>query len=238
MIDSMSQEERKQIIEAALFAAAEPLSVERLQQLFDGRAQPSLPEIKECIAELGEECQTRGVEIQQVASGFRFQAKQDYAPWLQRLWEKRPPRYTRALLETLALIAYRQPVTRGEIEEVRGVAVSVDIIKKLTEREWIKVMGYRDVPGKPAMFGTTKKFLDYFNLKSLSNLPPLQDLVDLDQIEKQLNEQLALEVGSDSDKRVDDAEAQSMSDSVDDPATDLVADGAVPEKEEMLVEEE
>ena len=162
----MSQENRKQIIEAAIFAAAEPLSAERLQQLFDEASQPSLPEIKQLIVELEEECATRGVTIQRVASGYRFQAKADYAPWLQRLWEKRPPRYSRALLETLALIAYRQPITRGEIEDVRGVAVSSDIIKKLTEREWIKVVGHRDVPGKPAMFGSTKQFLDYLPKKT------------------------------------------------------------------------
>lgn len=188
----MSKEDRKHIIEAALFASAEPLNVERLQQLFDEHSRPCVPDIKAIIAELTEDYQDRGVELQHVASGYRFQAKIKFAAWLQRLWEKKPARYTRALLETLALIAYRQPITRGEIEQVRGVSVSTEIIKKLLEREWVKVVGHRDVPGKPSMFGTTKTFLDYFSLKSLSDLPPLQDLVDLDKIERQLTEQLAL----------------------------------------------
>lgn len=189
----MSQEERKYIIEAALFAAAEPLNVERLQQLFDGRSRPSVSDIKATIAELTTDYEERGVELQRVASGYRFQAKTKFAVWLQRLWEKKPPRYTRALLETLALIAYRQPITRGEIEQVRGVAVSTDIIKKLLEREWVKVVGHRDVPGKPSLFGTTKAFLDYFNLKNVADLPPLQDLVDFEKIEQRLGEQLPLE---------------------------------------------
>lgn len=189
----MSKEERKYIIEAALFAAAEPLSAERLQQLFDGRSRPSVSDIKATIAELTTDYEERGVELQRVASGYRFQAKTKFAVWLQRLWEKKPPRYTRALLETLALIAYRQPITRGEIEQVRGVAVSTDIIKKLLEREWVKVVGHRDVPGKPSLFGTTKTFLDYFNLKSVADLPPLQDLVDFEKIEQRLGEQLPLE---------------------------------------------
>lgn len=189
----MSTEERKFVIEAALFASAEPLTAERLQQLFDGRSRPTISDIKAVIAELTEDYQDRGVELQSVASGYRFQAKTKFADWLQRLWERKPPRYSRAFLETLALVAYRQPISRGEIEQIRGVAVSTDIMKKLLEREWVKVVGHRDVPGKPALYGTTKHFLDYFNLTSLSELPPLQDLVDLDQIEKQLNEQLVLE---------------------------------------------
>jgi len=188
----MSKEDRKHIIEAALFASAEPLNVERLQQLFDRHSRPFVSDIKTIIAELTEDYQDRGVELQRVASGYRFQAKIKFATWLQRLWEKKPARYTRALLETLALIAYRQPITRGEIEQVRGVSVSTEIIKKLLEREWVRVVGHRDVPGKPSLFGTTKIFLDYFNLKSLSDLPPLQDLVDLDKIENRLTEQLAL----------------------------------------------
>jgi segregation and condensation protein B len=188
----MSEIKRKQIIEAAIFAAAEPISVERLQQLFEEITRPSAAEIKVCVTELAADYQDRGVELQEVASGYRFQAKTEFAPWLQRLWEKKPPRYSRALLETLALIVYRQPISRGEIEEIRGVVVSTEIMKKLLEHEWIKIVGYRDVPGKPAMFGTTKKFLDYFNLKNLSDLPALESIVDLDQMEKQLTEQLGL----------------------------------------------
>lgn len=192
----MSEIKRKQIIEAAIFAAAEPLNVERLQQLFEEVMRPTTAEIKELLAELATEYYERGVELQEVASGYRFQAKAEFAPWLQRLWEKKPPRYSRAFLETLALIVYRQPISRGEIEDIRGVVVSTEIMKKLMEHEWIKIVGYRDVPGKPAIYGTTKKFLDYFNLKNLSDLPPLDNIVDLDKLEKQLTEQLGLEVAT------------------------------------------
>lgn len=199
----MSEIKRKQIIESAIFAAAEPVSVERLQQLFEEITRPSTVEIKALIAELVADYQDRGVELQEVASGYRFQARHEFAPWLQRLWEKKPPRYSRALLETLALIVYRQPISRGEIEDIRGVVVSTEIMKKLLEHEWIKIVGYRDVPGKPAMFGTTKKFLDYFNLKSLSDLPPLENIVDLDQLEKQLTEQLGLEAVNETPSNID-----------------------------------
>lgn len=195
----MSEDQRKQVIEAALLASAEPLTAERLLQLFDGRSQLTVSDMRQSIVELQEDYQERGVELKKVASGYRFQAREKYAPWLQRLWEKKPPRYSRALLETLALIAYRQPITRGEIEQVRGVAVSTDIMKKLMEREWVKIVGHRDIPGKPSMFGTTKQFLDYFNLQNLSDLPPLDELMDLDKVEEQLGEQLAL--------RVNDAES-------------------------------
>lgn len=188
----MSEIKYKSIIEAALFAAAEPLSIERLQQLFEETSRPTAAEIKDYLAELMVDFQDRGVELQEVASGYRFQARSEFALYLQRLWEKKPPRYSRALLETLALIVYRQPISRGEIEEIRGVVVSSEIIKKLLDHEWIKIVAYRDVPGKPAVFGTTKKFLDYFNLKNLSDLPPLDDIVDLDKIERQLTEQLGL----------------------------------------------
>ena len=199
----MSNEDRKLIIEAALFASAEPLSADRLQQLFDGRSRPSIADIKTIIAELTEDYQDRGVELHQVASGYRFQAKSKFSVNLQRLWERKPPRYSRAFLETLALIAYRQPISRGEIEQVRGVAVSTDIMKKLLEREWVKIVGHREVPGKPAIYGTTKEFLDYFNLKKLSDLPPLQELVDFDQIEKQLSEQLPLKAEKEIEESTD-----------------------------------
>ncbi|OGO93774.1 MAG: SMC-Scp complex subunit ScpB [Coxiella sp. RIFCSPHIGHO2_12_FULL_44_14] len=188
----MSDVSHKAIIEAALFAAAEPLSMERLQSLFLETDSLSGAEIKRILGEIKNDCLQRGVDLQEVASGYRFQAKVEYASWLQRLWEKKPPKYSRAVLETLVLIAYRQPITRGEIEQVRGVSVNSDIMKKLFDREWIKIVGYRDVPGKPAMFGTTKAFLDYFNLKNLSDLPPLQTMIDFDRIEQQLGEQLAL----------------------------------------------
>ncbi len=192
----MSEEQHKHIIEAALFAAAEPLSADRLLHLFDGRSRLTVADVKKMVDELREDYQERGVHLQEVASGYRFQARVEFAPWLQRLWEKKPSRYTRAFLETLALIAYRQPITRAEIEEIRGVVVSTEIMKKLQERDWVKVVGSRDVPGKPVMFGTTKAFLDYFNLTNLSDLPPLQDIIDIEKIERRLSEQLAF-VGKD-----------------------------------------
>jgi segregation and condensation protein B len=175
-----------QIMEAALFAAGEPLGADKLAMLFEEHERPDAKTIKELLEELSASMQERGVELKKVASGYRFQAKQEYAASLQRLWEKKPPRYSRALLETLALIVYRQPITRGEIEDVRGVAVSSHIIKTLLEREWVKIVGHRDVPGKPALFGTTKKFLDDFNLAKLSELPPLQELVNLDELGEKL----------------------------------------------------
>ncbi|MBW5802852.1 SMC-Scp complex subunit ScpB [Coxiella endosymbiont of Ornithodoros amblus] len=188
----MSEVNLKIVIEAALFASAEPLTPEHLQQLFDEQNPISLPEIKNLLSELKEDYRDRGVALQEVASGYRFRARPDFSPWLQRLWKKKPARYSRALLETLALIVYRQPISRGEIEKVRGVAVSSDIIKKLLDREWISVVAHRDVPGKPALFGTTKTFLNYFNLKSLEELPPLEEVVNLEKIEVQFDEQLAL----------------------------------------------
>lgn len=190
----MNEVNRKYILEAALFASPEPLTLERLQQLFKEQDRPSPAEIKNLLSELSEDYEKRGVELCEVASGYRFQVKSNFAPWLQRLWEKKPPRYSRALLETLALVAYRQPISRGEIEEIRGVTVSSDIMKKLLDREWIKVEGYRDVPGKPALYVTTKAFLDYFNLKKITDLPPLEEVVDLEEKGAQLAEQLALSV--------------------------------------------
>lgn len=184
----------KAILEAAIFASSEPLSLNNLMQLFDEKEMLSVNELKAIIAEIEQDYAERGVELKQVASGYRFQARENFAPWLSRLWQQKLPRYSRAVLETLVLIAYRQPITRAEIEEVRGVVVSSDIIKKLMDREWIKIVGQKDVPGKPALFGTTKEFLDYFNLKSLGDLPELSAVVDLEKVEAQLKEQLALDM--------------------------------------------
>lgn len=187
----MTPEIVKKVVEAALLAAGEALSIDRLLELFAaGDQQPSRDDIKEAIKTIIEDCKDRGIEVKKVASGYRMQVKEDLAPWVARLWEERPQRYTRALLETLALIAYRQPITRGEIEDVRGVSVSSNIIKTLTEREWIKVVGHRDVPGKPALYGTTKQFLDYFNLKKIDELPPLSELRDFEQINAELDLEL------------------------------------------------
>ena len=180
----------EKIIEAALFAAETPLPADKLAQLFPEAAQPSLGEIRKLIAKLQEIYQDRGVELVEVASGFRFQVKTEFAESMQRLEEKRPPRYSRAFLETLALIAYRQPITRAEIEDIRGISVNTNIVRTLIERDWIKVAGYREVPGRPALLATTKAFLDYFNLKKLSDLPPLAELVDFEALEKQLGLQL------------------------------------------------
>ena len=177
----------KHFIEAALLAAGRPLSVDQIQKLFDGRTAPEKTEIRQAITDLIEEYEPRGITISEVASGFRIQVKSAMADQLHKLWEDRPPRYSRALFETLALIAYRQPITRGEIEEVRGVSVSANIIRSLAERDWVRVVGHRDVPGRPEMFGTTKLFLDYFGLKKLDDLPPLADLSDWESLRVQLN---------------------------------------------------
>jgi segregation and condensation protein B len=168
--------ELKYIIEALFFAAQRPLTAKQLQQFFPDTNSPELNDIHAAIAALAEEYRDRAVELQQVASGYRFQVKADYAPWVARLFEEKPPKYSRALLETLAIIAYRQPVTRGDIEDIRGVSVSSNIVQTLLEREWIKVVGQKAVPGRPNLYGTTKQFLDYFNLSTLSELPTLQAL--------------------------------------------------------------
>ena len=175
-----------QILEGALLAAGKPLTVAQLSELFEEHERPENAQIREALQEVAERCEDRGFELVEVASGFRFQVRQALSPWVARLWQERPARYSRALLETLALIAYRQPITRGEIEEIRGVAVSSNIIKTLHEREWIRVVGHRDVPGRPAMYATTRQFLDYFNLKNLDQLPALAEIRDLDTLNSEL----------------------------------------------------
>ena len=174
------------ILEAALLAADEPLSQARLASLFPEDTRPSNQDIGKALEAIAEACEDRGVELREVASGFRLQVKNDLQPWVARLWTEKPQKYSRAMLETLALIAYRQPITRGEIESVRGVSLSSNIIRSLQEREWIRIVGHRDVPGKPALFGTTKVFLDYFNLKSLDELPTLAEIKDMDTLEPEL----------------------------------------------------
>jgi len=159
-----------QIIEGALMAAGQPLTVVKIAELFDEQARPDTTDIREALKEVAQRCDERGFELLEVAGGFRYQVRQSLSPWVARLWHERPQKYSRAMLETLALIAYRQPITRGEIEEIRGVAVSSNIIKTLHEREWVRVVGHRDVPGRPALYATTKAFLDYFNLKTLDQL--------------------------------------------------------------------
>ncbi|NOX77099.1 MAG: SMC-Scp complex subunit ScpB [Gammaproteobacteria bacterium] len=184
---SFAPEHIKNIVEAALLAAGQPLSIDRLLTLFVDEHQPSREELRVALGSLAQDCENRGIELKEVGSGFRLQARQDYAQWVARLWEEKPARYSRALLETLSLIAYRQPITRGEIEDVRGVSVSSNIMKTLQERDWVKVVGHRDVPGKPAMYATTKSFLDYFGLQGLSELPTLAEIRDIDAINAELD---------------------------------------------------
>ena len=198
----MSQKKIKNIIEAALMVSTQPLSIQRLMNLFDEdkALHPDRDSIKTAINDLQKDFEGHGVSLVEVASGFRFQVNSEYAKWVNHLFDERPPRYSRALLETLSIIAYRQPITRGEIEDIRGVSVSWTITKTLQEREWIKVVGHRDVPGRPELLATTKSFLDYFNLKKLSELPELEDIKDFDSINPDLFEALEKEMNADSKK--------------------------------------
>lgn len=208
---AVTPEKLQMIIEAALMVADQPLTISAIQRLFPENEQPSTSDIKAVLSLIKERFQESGVELHEVASGFRFQAKAELSPWLARLWEDRSPRYSRAFLETLAIIAYKQPITRAEIEEIRGVTVSSTIMKTLQEREWIRVLGFKEVPGKPAIYGTTKEFLDYFNLKSLTDLPSLAEFKELADQEAQLQVQLAIESSNvapnDSEKITEEREA-------------------------------
>jgi segregation and condensation protein B len=180
-------ESLQRIIEAALLAAGEPLSITALGTLFTDEERPSAGELGAALTALGNDCEGRAIELVEVPSGFRLQIRQSLTLWVARLWTEKPQRYSRAMLETLSLIAYRQPITRGEIEEVRGVSVHTNIIRTLQERDWIRVIGHRDVPGKPALFGTTRAFLDYFNLASLDDLPTLAEIHDMANPEPELD---------------------------------------------------
>ena len=201
----MDQQLVTRIVEAALLAANQPLSVVQLHALLSNSELPldeQAPEgsVETALADLQAACAERGVELVELASGWRFQVQADVHPWVARLWTERQTKYTRATLETLALIAYRQPITRGEIEQVRGVAVNSSIIKALEEREWIRVVGHRDVPGKPELLATTKTFLDYFGLKRLDELPPLSELKDIGELEPQLPFEPAIPAGVTGEK--------------------------------------
>jgi segregation and condensation protein B len=182
----LSPELLRKVLEGAIFAAGQPMSLEQLGFLFDEADRPDNATLRAVLDALVQSYEGRGIELKEVASGFRFQVRQETGPWVSRLWDEKPSRYSRALLETLALIAYRQPITRSEIEEIRGVSVSSHIVKTLIEREWIRVAGHRDVPGRPALFATTREFLDSFNLKSLAELPSLSEIRDLDKINEEL----------------------------------------------------
>ncbi|MGH8145890.1 MAG: SMC-Scp complex subunit ScpB [Rhodanobacteraceae bacterium] len=214
----MEQEQLNNIIEAALLAAQQPLTLPMLAALFPEGDGVGHEDLARALEALGEACEGRGIELVEVASGFRYQVRESVHPWVARLWADRQTRYSRALLETLALIAYRQPITRGEIEQVRGVAVSTNIIRTLEEREWVRVVGYRDVPGKPALFGTTRQFLDYFNLKSLDQLPTLAEVREILDPEPQLA--LAPDaVGAQGDA---EADSESQSPTSTEPTEDVV----------------
>lgn len=189
----MTVEKLQSILEAALMIAGHPLSISALAALFPEEERPAPADIKTALAQIEERYQQSGVVLVEVASGYRFQARAELSPWLSRLWEERAPRYSRAFLETLALIAYKQPITRAEIEEIRGVTVSTNIMKTLQEREWVRLVGFREVPGKPALYGTTKTFLDHFNLKSLSALPELAAFTEMEAEDETLRVQLAME---------------------------------------------
>jgi segregation and condensation protein B len=182
----MSEQSLTHVLEAVLLAAGRPVSVEQMLELFEESQRPSAEEVTAALAELADSCSDRACELREVASGWRLQVRPQYADVVSRLWQERPSRYSRALLETLALIAYRQPITRGEIEDIRGVTVSTTIMRTLHERNWVRVVGHREVPGRPELLGTTREFLDYFGLKSLDDLPTLAELRDLDDIKVQL----------------------------------------------------
>ncbi len=227
----------KRIIEGALLAAGKPLDIAKIENLFEEEQCPPRDQIRAALEEIEADCRGRGFELMQTASGYRFQVRQDLAEWVNRLWTEKPKRYSRAMLETLALIAYRQPLTRGDIEQVRGVAVSSDIIRTLQERDWVRVVGYRDVPGKPALYATTKNFLDYFNLKNLEQLPALSEIKDFAELDPELELALAgsdkpsAQVaandedgvpfeGSADDSTVEDFDLQQQADGVDDESAD------------------
>ena len=177
----------RKIVEGAILAAAQPMTVARILELFDEAVAPEKDEILAALQEIEADCAERGFQLKEVASGWRFQVREELAPWVNRMWDEKPQKYSRALLETLSLIAYRQPITRGDIEEIRGVAVSSHIMKTLMERDWVKVVGHRDVPGRPSLYATTRHFLDYFNLKNLEDLPSLSEIRDLDEMNNVLN---------------------------------------------------
>ena len=207
----MSDAYLKNVIEAALLAAGRPVPVSELLQIFDEHSRPSPKEMRGFLESLAADYEGRGVAIKETANGFRFQVRTEFAQEVSRLWPDRPKKYTRALLETLALIAYRQPITRGEIEHVRGVAVNPEIVKTLMERNWVRVVGHRDVPGRPELLGTTPEFLDYFSLKSIDDLPPLAELKSLSDLNLQLPLPVNPETGVAAEATPDTADADANS---------------------------
>ena len=211
---SIKETELKSILESLIMASARPISADKLLEVFDETERPDRKMLNKALEALAADYEGKSVELKEVSSGYRFQIRKDYADWVSRLWEEKPARYSRALLETLALIAYKQPITRGEIEKIRGVSVSAQIMKTLQEREWVNVVGHRDVPGKPAIYATTKEFLDYFNLTSLEELPTLAEIRDLDKIADELDlpmpEEDATEAGLDEATEAENIAAKDL----------------------------
>lgn len=218
----MDTEQLKRILEALIMASSTPLNMERMLAVFPENQQPSKDEIREALSALADDFADTSLELKEVSTGFRFQVRKQYAEWVGKLWEEKPARYSRALLETLSLVAYKQPITRGEIEKIRGVSVNTQIMKTLLEREWVTIVGHRDVPGKPAIYATTRQFLDYFNLKSLQDLPPLAEIKDLDQ----LNGELAF-----PEDQGDDAQQEKSSSTPESDDKDMVVNVDVAEGE-------
>ena len=216
----MDNQRIKYIVESVLLAAGKPLGLDQLLAVFGDGEQPERDDIREAVTALQQDYAERGIELVEVASGYRIQVSQSMEPWVSRLTEEKPARYSRALLETLALVAYRQPITRGEIEDIRGVSVSSSIMKTLQEREWVRVVGHRDVPGRPAMYGTTRQFLDYFNLNGLDDLPTLMELRDIDTI----NAELDLELPGQGHGHGDDEAAGDMADTASPAAVQVPVD--------------
>lgn len=211
----MESNQLKMIVEGALLAAGRSLDMAQLEKLFEDELfneeeRPSRDEIYAALEDIDLDCAGRGFELKQTGSGYRFQVRQELSQWVNRLWEEKPKKYSRALLETLALIAYRQPITRGDIEEIRGVSVSSEIIKSLLEREWVRVVGHRDVPGRPALYATTKQFLDYFGLKNLEELPSLNDIKDIEEINPELALELAQQMAASTEKNDVDPPAEGL----------------------------
>lgn len=238
----MEKQKLKNIIQSALLAYGQPLSLDKLHSLFvtevqdteEGEQQAVAAEvekkaIEEVLQELQQDCEGSGCELKKVATGWRFQVRVEMAPWVNKLWEEKPQRYSRALMETIAIIAYRQPITRGDIEEIRGVAVSSNIIKTLSEREWVKVIGHRDVPGRPALYATTRQFLDYFNLQSLDELPTLQELTDIETLNPELNLGIAEVQQATQELSVSDAPIET------DTNDDVTADTAIGSNDGQVV---
>jgi segregation and condensation protein B len=239
----MQIEQLKPIIEAALLASSQPMTVHQLGDLFNEADDVDHEQIARSLEALADDCAGRGVELKEVASGFRYQVRQEVHPWISRMWTERPSRYSRALLETLALIAYRQPITRPEIEQIRGVVVSSNIIKTMEEREWIRVVGYRDVPGKPALFGTTRAFLDYFNLKSLDQLPPLSEIRDMEDPQLRFEPEpfparivRDLSIDPDEEREGKEPGNESQLDPTDDNDNDHQASAAAAEEQDITID--